>query len=231
MFLDVNYRLMDRVDIFALKDFVVRELRPLYDFHESSAWQSVRARSEWIGQANRPADIGFRRMRPVGYMQLCVVNDEQPYSPWALPLPDGLRSTGAMSQLMEPIHQMLNRHYGDGILCFNGFAVLAPQGVVPPHVDMPHDINKKRFSHHLHIPLTEAGMTEFTVGGEMFRMEQGGVYEINNMVVHSVVNRGNKNRVNLMLDYCPARSAEKRSSVSPSSSDMYISRGGRIHVA
>jgi hypothetical protein len=81
---------------------------------------------------------------------------------------------------------------------------------------MPHDINKKRYSHHLHVPLTQADTTEFTVGGETFRMEEGGVYEINNMVLHSVANYGANYRVNLMLDYCPAASLALRNSPSPS---------------
>jgi hypothetical protein len=222
---------MGRVDILDLRDFVARELKPFYDTQDTAAWNSVRARSKWIGHTDRPSDIAYRRMRPAGYMQLCVANDEQPYSPWALLLPDDLRSSSALCRLLDPIYGMLNQLYGDGTLCFSGFAILAPQGIVPPHVDMPHDVNKKRFSHHLHIPLTQADTTEFTVGGETFVMEQGGAYEINNMVVHSVVNRGEENRVNLMLDYCPAQNLVKRNSASPSPRDTFISGNGQIHVA
>lgn len=213
MDLDANYRLIDRIDVSGLKGFVERTLSPYFD-HNCRAWEEVRERSRWIGRVDRPANVAFRRMRPVGYMQLCVLNDEDPFSPWALPLPDGILNP-ELDDLLASIPSLLERHYGPGQLYFSVFAILAPGGSVPPHVDMPHDVNKKRYSHHLHIPLTASASTEFTVGEEAFVMDEGGVYEINNMRVHAVVNRGNDYRVNLMLDYCPSGSLARRNSRSP----------------
>ena len=216
MELDVNYRLIDRVDVGALRDCVERHLRPRFDSPDAELWRRVRLRSRHIGMHDRPADIGYRRMRPQGYMQLCLLNDEEPFSPWALPLPEMPGAREALGRVQEPITGICSKHFGEGILYFCVLAILAPGGTIPPHRDMPHDINKKRYSHHLHVPLTQADTTEFTVGGETFRMEEGGVYEINNMVLHSVVNRGADYRVNLMLDYCPAASLALRNSRSPS---------------
>lgn len=208
-----NYRLLDRIDVSELKRFVERSLG-CYLTNVCPAWEQVRERSRWIGRIDRPADIAFRRMQPVGYMQLCILNDEDPYSPWALPLPTSALSP-ELDSLLAPIPGLLKRYYGAGHLYFSVFAILAPGGVVPPHVDMPHDINKKRFSHHVHIPLTASASTEFTVGGETFVMDEGGVYEINNMRLHSVVNRSADYRVNLILDYCPRDSIQERNSRSP----------------
>ncbi len=210
-----NYRLIDRVDVSALSAYVDANLRPLFDAPDRLAWETVQERSKWIGRTSRPTDIGYRKMRPTGYMQLCVLNDESPYSPWALPLSSDLAGSEELQRLLQPIIDICPKHYGEGVLYFCVFAVLAPKGVVPPHVDMPHDINKKQFSHHLHIPLTSASSTEFMVGGEIFKMAEGGVYEINNMVVHSVMNRGEDYRVNLMLDYCATSRVDFRNSPSP----------------
>jgi len=214
MELDVNYRLIDRVAVSALRNHVDRHLQRHFEATDSELWQRVRQRSQYIGMSDRPKDIGFRKMRPQGYMQLCVLNDEEPFSPWALPFPGTPGAKDESEQLLKPITDVCLRHYGEGILYFCVFAVLAPNGAIPSHRDMPHDINKKLHSHHLHVPLTNADDTEFTVGGETFRMEEGGVYEINNMAFHSVVNRGTDYRVNLLLDYCPVKSLDLRNAPS-----------------
>jgi hypothetical protein len=100
--------------------------------------------------------------------------------------------------------------YGAGELCFVGFAILGPGGVIPVHRDMPHDPKKKAFSHHLHAPITEAESCEFSIGDLTTTLERGGLYEIDNMRPHSATHRGSGYRVNLMLDFCPAANLEKR---------------------
>ncbi len=219
MYLDVNYKLIDRVDVSGLEVFVEKNLKPFFNSPHCNAWKTIAERCRWIGVPNRPADIAYRKMRPTGYMQMCFINDEEPYSPWAIPLPSGLTDISELTRLLEPMTVLCSKYYGEGILYFCVFAILAPQGNIPPHKDMPHDVNKKKYSHHLHIPLTQADETEFTVGNETFRMEMGGVYEINNMIVHSVVNRGDDYRVNLMLDYCSADNLSKRNNPSPTVND------------
>ena len=215
MNIDANFKLMERIDVSQLEQFVQEVLRPHYAGDDSLLWELVRDRSRYIGLPDRPGDIAFRKMRPSSYMQLCVLNEESPFSPWALPMPVALERHDVLKSLIHEMSAVCCRHYGTGSLNFCVFAILGPKGEIPPHRDMPHDINKKRYSHHLHIPLTQADTTVFTVGGEVFRMEQGGVYEINNMRVHSVSNGGDGYRVNLMLDYCCESAQQLRSERSP----------------
>lgn len=214
MLLDVPFRRMVAVDPAPLERIVAR-LACLYDPITAPAWASVSARMEFIGKDERPPDIGYRKMRPTGYMQLCILNDEVPRSPWALDVPEDVMSTDEQRSFAHEWSAFCERLYGPGTLFFLVFAVLAPGGIIPMHRDMPHDQNKKLFSHHLHVPITGAADTEFTLKDERVRFELGVAYEIDNISPHAVVHEGSGFRVNLMLDYCPAANLERRNAPSP----------------
>jgi hypothetical protein len=201
--LDVPYRRVADVDTTRLEQLAKR-LGPLFEPEDAPLWTVVRERSRYIGQTERPADVGFRKMHPTGYVQLCVVNDEDPFSPWAVRIPHDVLSATEQKELAEEYAAFCRRLYGEGTLYFLVFAVLAPGGTIPSHRDMPHDPNKKAFSHHLHIPVTAAPDTEFVLRDQKVVLEAGAAYEIDNMSPHSVINRGTTHRVNVMLDYCPA---------------------------
>lgn len=189
-----------RVD--TLAEIVRQDLGPLIDDLDSSLWREVRRRSEYIDCEERPPDIAYRKMRPTGYLQLGIVNAESPASPWALPLPAGLDRERELRAELECITEACRAHYGPGLLHLLVLAILAPGGSVPRHKDMGHNRDWKRFSHHLHVPLTEAELCEFSIGDETFFMQTGGVYEIDNMRPHSTRNLSSTCRVNVMIDYC-----------------------------
>jgi Aspartyl/Asparaginyl beta-hydroxylase len=199
MHIDVTHRLIDRIDTREVERVVLDRLAPLYEDPESVAWRAVRERCRFIGQQNRPADVGYRTMKPTGYLQFCLVNDEDPYSPWALPLPEG--AAADLAPFKAQIDALCEKHWGPGEVHLCVFAVLAPRGHVPTHRDLAHAPEKKAYSHHLHVPLLHTEGAAFTIGDETFRMEHGGVYEIDNTVRHSTLNHGEHPRVNVMIDY------------------------------
>ena len=214
MRLDVPYRRVAELDTTTLEQIVSQRLAPLFEGQDTPTWRAVAERSRYIDRDERPADVGYRRMRPEGYLQLCVLNDEEPAAPWALPVSEEVLSLSEQQDLATEYRALCKRFYGDGTLYFLGFAVLAPGGRIPPHRDMPHDRNKKSHSHHLHIPITGAADAEFVLHGQPVFLERGGVYEIDNMRRHSVTHRGPGYRVNLMIDYCPAASVRARNAPS-----------------
>jgi hypothetical protein len=213
MRLSVTHRLLERLDVAPLREQVDRHLRPHFDDPTRPLWQRVAARMQWIGAAERPSDVGFRKMRPRDYVQLCLLNDEQPHSPWALDVAE-LVEPAALAELhatvTTPLRELCERHYGEGVLYFCGFAILGPGGEVPRHRDMPHDIDKKAWSHHLHLPLTGAESTQYSIGKHNLVLEAGGVYEIDNQRKHAVVHRGEGYRVNVMLDFCEVGQLTRR---------------------
>jgi hypothetical protein len=216
MRLDVPYRRVADADADGL-EATVAKLAHLFQPEGAPLWQVIAERSRFIGEAGRPADVGYRKMRPTGYAQLCVVNDEVPSSPWALPIGDDVLARSEQTLLVSRWQDVCERLYGPGIIHFLVFAVLAPGGHVPRHRDMPHDSNKKAWSHHLHVPITGAAQAEFELHDERVLFERGGVYEIDNMSWHSATNRGDAFRVNLMIDYCPLADLAARETRSTSS--------------
>jgi hypothetical protein len=214
MLLDVPYRRVADVDTRRLER-VVERLAVMHDPLTAPLWSAIAARMEFIGKDDRPADVGYRKMRPTGYVQLCIVNDEEPRSPWAVDVPQHVLSAEEQAAIVREYTELCTRLYGPGTLFFLVFAVLAPGGIIPMHKDMAHDQNKKLFSHHLHVPITGAADTEFTLKGTAVRFQVGGAYEIDNISPHGVVHHGAGFRVNLMLDYCPAADLHKRNAPSP----------------
>jgi hypothetical protein len=209
--LDVPYRRVAEADAAHLEAIVHEKLAPLFEPEGAPLWSVVAERCRFIGETERPADIGFRKMHPTGYAQLCVVNDEDPFSPWARPLPHDVLSSREQEGLVSQYQALCQGLYGDGVIHFLVFAVLAPGGHVPLHRDMPHDSNKKAYSHHLHVPITGAPDAEFVLKDDKVVFERGGVYEIDNLSWHSASNHGPGFRVNLMLDYCPREHLAARS--------------------
>jgi Aspartyl/Asparaginyl beta-hydroxylase len=214
MLLDVPFRRMTEVDL-AVLERAVAKLAPLYDPITAPLWTKVADRMQYVGKEERPADVGFRKMRPEGYMQLCVENDEHPHSPWAFDIDETVLTRNEQTALRAQYTGLCEGLYGRGTLYYLGFAVLAPGGIVPMHRDMPHDQNKKLFSHHLHIPITGAADAEFTLQDTKVFFEPGIVYEIDNISPHAVVHRGAGFRVNLMIDYCPLDNIDQRNAPSP----------------
>ncbi|MFO0761332.1 MAG: aspartyl/asparaginyl beta-hydroxylase domain-containing protein [Byssovorax sp.] len=195
---------MARLDVTRLSALVTALLGPLYGAPDGPFWAKIEERKRWIGREDRPADVGFRRMRPRGYAQIAIVNEEDPPAPWTVPLPADLPRRDELLAAIDEVTAVCERLYGPGRLHFCVLAVLAPGGQVPVHRDMPHASHRKAHSHHLLIPLVDAPRVFYDVAGDDFTMDLGGVYEINNMAFHSVTNRGDRVRVNLMIDYCPA---------------------------
>ncbi len=220
MDIEGQYKHIDSLELAPLLSLVETEIVPCFLGEGAGIWDEVTERSRWIGKEDRPDDIGFRKMRPTSYLQLCILNDETPFSPWARPLPSKVINSAGIKALMDTCAELCERHYGPGVLYFLVLAVLGPQGKVPRHRDMPHDINKKAHSHHLHISITQGHKTEFMIDDKPFFMEPGGVYEINNMSYHSVQNLGDGYRVNLMLDYCPEGNVELRNTKSEQASGI-----------
>lgn len=77
-------------------------------------------------------------------------------------------------------------------------AKLKAGGKIPPHVDAA---SYFKLMHRLHIPLTTNPDVWFFIRGEGWRLLPGEIWEINNVVEHSVVNDGDTDRIHLVVDY------------------------------
>ena len=80
-------------------------------------------------------------------------------------------------------------------------AKLKVNGRIRPHRDT---LRSFRMGHRVHIPITSSEYVRFTIAGKPFAFEPGNVYELNNQLVHSVVNMGDEDRITFIFDYVPA---------------------------
>lgn len=69
----------------------------------------------------------------------------------------------------------------------------------------PHRDRHPSFScgHRIHVPIATNTKVRFSVDGRPYTLQAGQVYEINNIKVHSVINRGSDDRIHFIFDYVP----------------------------
>lgn len=106
---------------------------------------------------------------------------------------------------MPLIDSIIETYYAPGGIVLRAMAAkLKAQGRIRPHRDTLQSFHD---GHRIHIPLTSSESVRFTIGGKPFAFEPGNVYELNNQMVHSVVNLGDEDRITFIFDYVPAGSA------------------------
>ena len=58
-------------------------------------------------------------------------------------------------------------------------------------------------AHRIHVPISTNPKVWFTIGGRPYQFKLGHAYEINNQKQHSVVNKGDEDRLTFIFDYIP----------------------------
>ena len=85
-------------------------------------------------------------------------------------------------------------------------AELPPGEVIEPH----RDVGILTRVHRLHVPLVTHKGVKFIIQRQTFFLEEGRLYDLNNAVVHSVVNESDVMRVHLLIDLMPHAVARAR---------------------
>jgi hypothetical protein len=96
---------------------------------------------------------------------------------------------------------IIRRHYHPGGTIIRAMAAkLLPGEVISPHRDSHPSFHH---GHRIHIPIKTNPRVRFMIDGRPYRMEVGQAYEINNQKTHSVMNKGDEERINFIFDYVP----------------------------
>jgi len=99
------------------------------------------------------------------------------------------------------MHSILDAHYPKGGTIIRAMAAkLVAGGIIRPHKDSHPSFHH---SHRIHIPLTTNPRVRFMIDGRPYKFEVGQAYEINNQLTHSVMNKGDEDRVTFIFDYLP----------------------------
>lgn len=88
----------------------------------------------------------------------------------------------------------------DGISGLVVYARLPPNKNISEHSDPGFYLS---VIHRLHIPIFTNEKCYFTIDKDSFHMEEGHLYEINNLMSHSVENYGDTDRIHLIIDIIP----------------------------
>ena len=99
------------------------------------------------------------------------------------------------------MEEIIKKHYptgGDVIRAV--VASLRAGGNIKAHTDGHPSFH---CAHRIHVPISTNPKVWFTIGGRPYQFEIGKAYEINNLKQHSVVNKGDEDRLTFIFDYIP----------------------------
>ena len=99
------------------------------------------------------------------------------------------------------MHEILGKHYPAGGTIIRAMAAkLLAGGNIKPHVDHHPSFH---CGHRIHVPITTNPRVRFMIDGRPYQFEVGQVYELNNQRKHSVMNKGDEDRITFIFDYVP----------------------------
>jgi len=81
------------------------------------------------------------------------------------------------------------------------YAKLPSKARIPEHIDQA----QLQFLHRLHIPIFTSDKVDFTISEKTYHLEEGRIYEINNILPHSVENHSAYDRTHLIIDLLPMK--------------------------
>lgn len=100
------------------------------------------------------------------------------------------------------MHQIIRNWYPPGGTIIRAMAAkLLAGGRILPHRDSHPSFSA---GHRIHVPIITNPRVRFMIDGRPFQLEVGQAYEINNQKVHSVMNKGDVDRINFIFDYVTA---------------------------
>ncbi len=107
-----------------------------------------------------------------------------------------------LAEVAVPVmHDLIGRFYPPGGTIIRAMAAkLLAGAVIKPHCDAHPSFHG---SHRIHIPITTSSRVRFTIDGRPFHLEVGKAYELNNQLMHSVMNKSTDDRINYIFDYVP----------------------------
>ena len=117
----------------------------------------------------------------------------------------------AFQDELKPLVDYIAKFYQDnGFVVRILFAKLLAGGKIREHTDWGHSLLN---CHRIHIPIVTNDKARIFVGGEEKNMQVGEFYEINNGLVHAVENKGDEDRIHLIIDWMPNRDGRAKEEI------------------
>jgi quercetin dioxygenase-like cupin family protein len=104
------------------------------------------------------------------------------------------------------MNDLVTKFYPPGGIVLRAMAAkLLAGGIINPHVDKHPSFH---VGHRIHIPITTNPRVRFMIDGRPYQFKVGEAYEINNQKNHSVMNKGDEDRITFIFDYVPPEQVE-----------------------
>ena len=109
------------------------------------------------------------------------------------------------------MHAIIRQWYPPGGTIIRAMAAkLLAGGRILPHRDSHPSFGA---GHRIHVPIATNPRVRFMIDGRPYQLEVGQAYEINNQKIHSVMNKGDTDRINFIFDYLPPSAKPGRGGV------------------
>ena len=179
MNIDTPLRKLGPIDIDALRDAVLKQ--------DEIAWKEDKYRQEEFEVHHSTESIVLVFVDLEQWPNL-VVSQE----------PGWPRLSDVALPLMNDI---ISRFYPPGGTVIRAMAAkLLTGSVITPHKDRHPSFHKGR---RIHVPITTNPRVRFMIDGQPYQFKVGEAYEINNQKTHSVMNKGDEDRITFIFDYVP----------------------------
>lgn len=104
-------------------------------------------------------------------------------------------------QALPVMNEIIEKFYPAGGTVIRAMAAKLLAGcVINPHTDKHPSFH---VGHRIHIPITTNPRVRFMIDGQPYQFKVGQAYEINNQKMHSVMNKGDEDRITFIFDYVP----------------------------
>ena len=112
-------------------------------------------------------------------------------------------------QALPVMNRIIEEFYPPGGTVIRAMAAkLLAGSIINPHVDKHPSFH---VGHRIHIPITTNPRVRFMIDGRPYQFKVGEAYEINNQLMHSVMNKGAEDRITFIFDYVPPEQIESLS--------------------
>ncbi len=102
---------------------------------------------------------------------------------------------------MPVMQEIIKKHYPTGGEVIRAIAARLRAGEnIRAHSDIHQSFH---CAHRIHVPISTNPKVWFTINGRPYQFKIGEAYEINNQMQHSVVNKGDEDRITFIFDYIP----------------------------
>jgi hypothetical protein len=99
------------------------------------------------------------------------------------------------------MEEIISRHYSPGGDVVRAVVASLTAGAnIKAHTDGHPSFHG---AHRIHVPISTNPKVWFTIDGRPYQFKLGQAYEINNLKQHSVVNKGDEDRLTFIFDYIP----------------------------